>query len=55
VLYTLIAALVDYSLTCIKAAFGGFLEKFSEVAPQTSVDIAFGPSSEMLGNDWPIL
>ena len=26
------------------------LKTFSEVAPQTSVDIAFGPLSETLGN-----
>jgi len=34
-----------------KAGFDGF-KKFSEVAPQTSLDIAFGPLSEMLGNHW---
>ena len=28
-------------------------KKFSEVAPQTSLDIAFGPLSEMLGNHGP--
>jgi len=37
---------------CIKAGFDGLLEKISEVAPQTSLDIAVGPLSEMLGNNW---
>ena len=34
----------------IKAGFDGFLKNYSDVAPQTSLDIAFGPLSEMLEN-----
>jgi len=37
---------------CIKTGFDGLLKKISEVAPQTSLDIAVGPLSEMLGNNW---
>jgi len=55
IVYTLTAALVDYYLMCIKAGFDGFLKKISEVAPQTSLDIAFGPLSEMLANHWPTI
>jgi len=33
-----------------KSWFRWLLKKFSEVAPQTSPDIVFGPLSEMLGN-----
>ena len=40
---------------CIKAGIDGFKKKFSEVASQTSLDIAFGTLSEMLGNHWFIL
>ena len=37
---------------CIKAGVDGF-KKISEVSPQTSPDIAFGPLSEMLRNHCP--
>jgi len=36
---------------CIKAGCDGFFKKISEVAQQTSLDIAFSPLSEMLGNN----
>jgi len=35
-----------------KSWFRWPFKKISEVAPQTSLDIAVGPLSEMLGNHW---
>jgi len=53
--YLLVLKLV-YSVSDIhhfnvhKSWFHWLFKKISEVAPQTSLDIAFGPLSEMLGN-----
>jgi len=38
-----------------KSWFWWLSKKISEVAPQTSLDIAFGPLSEMLANHWPTI
>jgi len=35
-----------------KSWFRWLFKKISEVAPQISIDIVFGPLSEMLGNHW---
>jgi len=35
-----------------KSWFRWLFKEFSEVAPQTFLDVAFGPLSEMLGNHW---